>query len=72
MDHLVYLIRVQTGNGWSDYPSEYGGCMTSKSAALSLGEKLSREYFTVGVYECNAIKMHRNEARLPRKHPSVK
>lgn len=68
MDHRVYLIRVQSGNRWSDYPAEYG-TMTSKDAALKFGEKLSAEYFMVGVYECDAIKMHRNEARLPREKP---
>lgn len=55
MNPTIWLIRVQSGNGW-----EYG-MMTNKEAALALAADLHAEgkYYTVGVYECNMIQQHR-------------
>ena len=64
-DRVVWLIRVQDGNGWSDYPAIYGDTMTSEKAAKELAAKLAgekpdhnREYDiprTVSLYRCEQV-----------------
>ena len=67
MNPTIWLIRVQAGNGWSDYPAEYG-TMTRLETARSLFAKLVAEgkYYSYGLYKCEMM-----DSAIPSRKPAA-